>query len=129
MQGRKKYLKFLAFVPAIVLGGGFIGYRAGAFELFSKPEPQPDPQPTASPQPPDAPPASEKPRTYMPGSKFIYIDLKPPGEAAPTAVVPPNSPPEKPPAIFYGSKSAPIVIPGPAPAGNPTPPAPNPPKP
>ena len=50
MERRRKYLKLLAFVPAIVLVSGFIGYRAGAFELFSKPEPQPEAQPVAAPQ-------------------------------------------------------------------------------
>jgi hypothetical protein len=141
MTNRKRYLKLVAFVPAIVLVGGFVGYRAGAFELFSKPEPQPEPQPVAE-QPPPAP---EGKPTYLSGSKFMHIDLQPPNGTTPTnpptpGAAPPNSPLAKPPTFMLGSKSAPIsgvvegLTPGEpskakpsAPPGVPT--APNPPQP
>src|SRR5215468_5047524 len=99
MERRRKYLKLLAFVPAIVLVGGFIGYRAGAFELFSKPEPQPEVQPESNATSQPAPsPAAEASATFMPGSKSALIGMKPPGEAAststpPPGAVPPNSQP------------------------------------
>ena len=111
MQSRRKYLKLAAFVPALVLVGGFIGYRAGAFELpwLSKPAPppevQPDPQPTAA-----QPPANSEP-TFLPGSKSLSnlgvgrSGVKPPHDPAnpPPGSVPPT--PEKPPAFLPGSKS------------------------
>jgi hypothetical protein len=136
MDRRKKYLRFLAFVPAIVLVGGFIGHRAGAFELFPKPEPQPesqpDPQPTTSPHPPATQLAPESDPTYMPGSKFIRIDIPPPSWATPTGspppgAKPPSPPPEKPPTFMLGSKSAPIsgVVEGLTPPVDPPKPNPN----
>jgi hypothetical protein len=120
MQGRTKWLKFAAFVPAIVLVGGFIGYRAGAFELpwASKPAPQPEAQPaTASEQPPTpqlTPPSAtpEGNPTFMAGSKSFILTPH-----VPLITTPANTPPtsEQPPAILYSSKSAPIFIPPPNP--------------
>jgi len=121
MDGRKRYLKFLVFVPAVVLVGGFIAIRAGAFELpwVSKPAPQPEPQPEVQPtapvQPPTPPTAPPNPSpeapTFMGGSKSLI--LAEPGSLSD----PPNSPnpPGTPPAIIYGSKSGPIILPWPPP--------------
>ncbi len=70
MELRKKFLKALAFVPAIALVGGFIGCRTGAFQMFSKPETPPEAAPPQPPAPPDTPPASEsKPSVFFSGSK------------------------------------------------------------
>lgn len=141
MDGRKKYLKALALVPALVLAGGFIGYRAGAFpadffRLSPKPEPQPAPQPAAAQSPPAAPPVAslETGRpvdpTFMPGSKsLIFVPAPQSAQPAPAVVPsipPPSTPPRAaPPAIIFGSKSAPIFTPPPAdapPAASPAPP-------
>jgi hypothetical protein len=130
MDRRKKYLKLLAFVPAIVLVGGFIGCRAGVFDAFSKPEPKPDPHPTGVQPQPLVPQLPEEKSTFMPGSKSINltgptIGLVPAGTNAPDLDVPirqqpwqpagqpPNPPPgNKPPVVIGGSKSAPIFNPG-----------------
>jgi hypothetical protein len=133
MQGRKKYLKFVAFVPAIVLVGGLVGYRAGAFERFTRSEPQPEAQPAANPRP-----APEDDKTFMSGSKFARIDLSPPGgatstETPPGAASPNPATPGKPPTFIYGSKSGPIELPipmvPPGGDGKPAPNAPTPPQP
>jgi hypothetical protein len=128
MQGQKKYLKLAAFVPAIVLVGGLVGYRAGAFERFTKS----DPQPAAAPQP-----APEGKRTYMPGSKFMHIEIPPLGGTSPTDATPPDAAPPspapnsatpgKPPTFIYSSKSGPIELPLPMlpPGGDGKPHAPN----
>jgi hypothetical protein len=127
MDGRKKYLKALAFVPAIVLAGGFVGYRAGAFptDFFrpsAKPEPQPAPQadPTPAGSPELAPPSVQPvDPTFMAGSKSIILVPAPQQPGA----TPPTPSPVTNPAIIYGSKSAPIF------PAQPTAPAPNAPKP
>lgn len=130
MQGWKKYRKFAAFVPAIVLVGGLVGYRAGAFERFTKTEPQPAPQPAAAPQP-----APEDDKTFMSGSKFARIDLSPPAGTTSTETPPGAAPqsiaPGKPPTFIYGSKSGPIELPVPMvpPGGDGKPNAPTPPQP
>jgi hypothetical protein len=122
MGGRKKYLKGLALVPAIVLAGGFVGYRAGAFpadffRLSAKPEPAPAPQPepVAAQSPPAAPPLAsiETGRTvdptFMAGSKSMILVPTPQAvPPAPTAGSTLTPPPAANPAIIYGSKSAPI---------------------
>ncbi|VTS03220.1 unnamed protein product [Gemmata massiliana] len=114
MSWKKVFLKVAAFVPAIVLVGGFVGVRAGLIQVTSKPEPAPEPTATTAPEKPAV--AGEVP-TYMPGSKSIVFTTQIPAGASPPAV--PNSTPlvptqgssEKPPAVMYGSKSAPIVVP------------------
>lgn len=112
MEPRKKYLKLVVFVPAIVLVGGFVGYRAGAFQTFSKPEPQPEPQPAAVTEQPPAPqPAPESGPAYMGGSKTLILAPYVPGTSSPGepgAATPPQPTADIPPAILYGSKSAPI---------------------
>jgi hypothetical protein len=62
----KKYLKFAALIPAILLVGAFVGCRSGAFHLNSKPEPK-----TEILHPPTGEP------TLMPGSKSIQYIVKP----------------------------------------------------
>lgn len=124
MDGRRKYLKVLAFLPAIVLVGAFVGCHAGAFQMFSKPEPQPDPQPVAAPQQPAPQPAQPAPEnkqpTFMPGSKSLILpgtttgltpapNAAPPNAAGvplpPANVPPPPAKTEKPPVFMPGSKS------------------------
>ena len=138
MQGRNKWLKLVAFVPAIVLVGGFIGYRAGAFELpwASKPAPQPEAQPvTASEQPPtpETIPLAATPEgtpTFMSGSKSLVLTPNLPWTTTPANTPPGTTPPtsEQPPAILYSSKWAPIFTPTTPNPGTPITP-PNPPKP
>src|SRR5262245_42230414 len=105
MERRKKYLRFAAFVPAIVLGVVFIGCRSGVFDTFSTPEPKPEPQqpsatPQAAPTQPNPPvsqpqPAPEKPPVIMSGTKSIGpIGIAPP----PTPPNAPNPPPANAPA-------------------------------
>lgn len=116
MGRRNKYLKLLAFVPAIVLVGGFIGCRAGAFNnVFSKPEPKPDPQATGVTPQPLVRQLPEEKSTFMPGSKSINltgptIGLVPAGTHTPDIDVPvrpqqPQPAPEKKPTFLPGSKS------------------------
>lgn len=119
MDRRRKYLKALALVPAIVLGGAFVGCHAGAFKMFEKekPAPQPDPQPVAEPQLPAVPP-QEKPPLFMSGTKSISnkglsIGLIPADETSPTTPRPPLSPTPPPPVFIGGPKSAPIITPTP----------------
>lgn len=102
MEARKKYLKVLAFVPAIVLIGAFFGCRGGAFPRFSKPEPKPEMPSPVAPQPPANLPAApsgteSKPPVFFNGTKApnfpsLRSGLAPDGEtsAAPTAQ--PNAP-------------------------------------
>ena len=148
MERRNKYLKLLAFVPAIVLVGGFIGCRAGVFNnVFSKPEPKPDPQPTGVTPQPLVRQLPEEKSTFMPGSKSINltgvtIGLTPAGTHTPDLDVPirqqpspptglpgvtglpPNPAPENKPFIIMGGvKSAPVFNPPPS---NPAPNAPGP---
>jgi hypothetical protein len=78
MTNRKRHLKLVAFVPAIVLGGGFIGFRAGAVQFVETPPPQPEPaaeqQPVVVQRVPaeqlaELPATPEHDPTYMAGSK------------------------------------------------------------
>jgi hypothetical protein len=118
MDRRKAFLKGAAVVSALVLVGSFVAYRAGAFELFSKPELQPEVQPVAAPQESaPTPPQS----TFLPGSKSINLTgttiggLTPAGTFVPDLDVPirtepaPPPPPAKPPTFMGGSKSAPVI--------------------
>jgi hypothetical protein len=130
MERRKKILQGAAVVSALVLVGSFVAYSAGAFTLTrpAQPQPEPDPQPGAVQQP-DSQPEPGKAPVYMSGSK--YIVLTPPPAGTPAAD---SSNAAVPPAILYGSKSAPIVTlppPNPGrPAGpGPTSPPPNAPSP
>jgi hypothetical protein len=123
MGRRKRYLKMLAFVPAIVLVGGFVGCHAGAFSRFSKPEPKPEPfPPPPEPTPPNPPPQGKP--TYMPGAKSMMIGSPRPGLTPaddPPATAPPQPNSEsKPPIIMGGPKSAPVFTP--SPPNQPTPP-------
>jgi hypothetical protein len=115
MDGRKKYLKGLAFVPAIVLVGGFIGCQAGLINLGLKTEPQPEIQPDATAQPQSN---ADGQQTFMPGSKSINLSgatlgLTPSSEPAQPANAPwlqpgipqPPPKPEQPPVFMPGSKS------------------------
>lgn len=136
MDRRKRYMKVLAFVPAIVLVGGFIGCHSGALPWLGKPEPQPDPRPPATlqqPVPVQAPAPEKKPETFLPGSKSINlkgttIGLTPAREEPPKPepLLPPQLQPateNKPPPIMLGPKSAPIFNPPPK---NPAPNSPSP---
>jgi hypothetical protein len=81
MERRKKYLKVLAFVPAVVLVGAFVGCRGGAFQMFSKPEQKAEP------------PASESKPTYTPGTKsFAPVPFIAPAGEQNTAAPAPNAP-------------------------------------
>jgi hypothetical protein len=145
MTNRKRYLKLVAFVPAIILAGGLIGYRAGAFHLFDAPQPPPEPAAVVPPAAPLFFPLDDN--AYMAGSKSSKPAIPlPPGAdvsgilstsgsgaqpapppvspAAPAA--PPAAAPEKPPVFIGGSKSAPIFpLPTPnQPGQTPNPPAP-----
>ena len=84
----KRFLKFAAVIPAIVLVGGFVGCKSGAFEMFSKPEPLPEP-PAASPTEP-----VEKKPVFMPGSKSINLEGitigLTPADAPPPEAIPPR---------------------------------------
>lgn len=114
MSWKKVVLKVAAFVPAIVLVGGFVGVRAGLIQVTSKPEPAPEPTATTAPEKPAT--VDEVP-TYMSGSKSIVFTTQIPTGSNPpvapnsTPLVPTQGGPEKPPAVMYGSKSAPIVVP------------------
>jgi hypothetical protein len=129
MERRKKYLKLAAFVPAIVLVGGFVGCHAGAFSRFSKPEPKPEPAlPTpepAAPNPPNSPPVLMS-GTKSLNAKGVTIGLVPADTATPDLDVPvrpqpqPAKPDSKPPLIIPGPKSAPVFTP--SQPNSPTPP-------
>src|SRR5947209_14611230 len=102
MPGRTKYLRLAAFVPAIVLVSGFIGYRAGAFQLFPQPEPQPQPeaQPEPAAAPEQMPVVSQVPAggaSFMAGSKSVMIATELPAGTA-TANTPNSAPGATPPA-------------------------------
>lgn len=103
----KQYLRFAALIPAITLVGAFIGCRSGAFDLFSKPEPLPEPHPLGFNEPPKPPAASpaeqpaEKKPTFLPGSKSINltgttIGLTPAGTHTPDLDVPVRTQPAAP---------------------------------
>lgn len=133
MNGRKKYLKALAFVPALVLAGGFVGYRAGAFPAdFFRPSGLAEPQPAPDAPPSESQPAAGSDPTFMPGSKYIVVTPPPAGSTAPQAAPPASA---GSPTFMAGSKSMILVpapqaaqpTPGAAPAA--TPPAPTPPNP
>ena len=126
MDRLKKYLKPLAFVPAIVLVGGFVGCHAGAFSRFSKPEPKSEPHPLGYNMP--NPPAPEPP-VLMSGTKSlnakgVTIGLTPAGthipDDPPKPAPPTPAPESKPPLIIPGPKSAPVFTP--SPPNSPTPP-------
>src|SRR5258708_4563332 len=110
MERLKKYLKFAAFIPAIILVGAFVGCHAGAF-TFSKPEPKPESQPTVTPQPPNQP-ASEKPPLFMSGTKSINnkgitFGLPPAGTNTPDLDVPVRTQPLPPQATLPPTPNAP----------------------
>ncbi len=132
MERRKRYLKFAALVPAIVLAGGFVGVQAGVLDVLPplpipwlskrapQPDPQPQPEPTANQLPAPQEPVlvevvPEGSPTFMGGSKTI-IFAKPPG--AQPAAQPASGPPPgaTPPVFIGGSKSKPIITP---PSANP----------
>ena len=82
MDRRKKYLKVLAFVPAIALVGGLIGCHWGDYHVLSK---QPLPaapagtqQPPAAPAPEQAAPES-KPPVFFSGAKSPCLPSLAPG--------------------------------------------------
>jgi hypothetical protein len=67
----KRFLKFAAVIPAIVLVGGFVGCKSGALELFSKPEPLPEPHPLGHNEPKS--PAASPTETAAPEKKPVFI--------------------------------------------------------
>lgn len=116
MKRRLRFLKFAAFIPAIVLVGGFIGCRTGMFEVLSNPPPAPQ-TPSVAPVP-----ESDKRPAIMGGSKSPGpVGIAPPSAPAtqqqspvptqPVAQPPANAPaPNKPPAIMFSTKSAEIIF-------------------
>ena len=104
MQRAKPFLQGAAVASALFLGGGFVAYRAGAFDRVVLVEVQPQ----AEPQP--GPPAGTDPATpaYLSGSKSSFVfgseQVKPPAEPAAPQPTPPNAP-----TFLPGSKSAGIV--------------------
>jgi hypothetical protein len=126
MDRARPYLKVAAFVPAIVLVGGFVGARAGvfvipSFPIFSKDVPQPEAQPQPDPvaatqQPPAVQTLPDDHPIFMSGSKSFRPVIALPQGSSPQTVPPtaPNSapgatPPAGPPVFLGGSKSAPII--------------------
>ncbi|MCI0702671.1 MAG: hypothetical protein L0241_16445 [Planctomycetia bacterium] len=112
MDWRKRYLKLAAFLPAIILVGAFIGCRSGAFEMFSKREPMPEPHPLGLnvPNPPAnqqsaEQPAPEKPPTFMSGTKSLN------GVGVTRGLTPAGSSEQPAPTFIAGAKSAGIFRP------------------
>jgi hypothetical protein len=68
MEQSKVASKFVAFLPAIVLVGGLVAYRAGAFQPRSSVEPQPVQVVMPPPPDPQAGNDSQQPQ-FMYGSK------------------------------------------------------------
>jgi hypothetical protein len=93
-------LKLAAVVSSVLLVGGFVSYRAGAFTGLMETGEQPA-EPASSPDP-------EK--NLMGGSKSKTISFEPPAAQQP----PPGTGPRSP-TIMSGSKSiAPVIVPLPA---------------
>ena len=120
MDRTKPYLKAAAVTSAVVLGGLFVAYHAGAFAKPASPENPPELPPAADAQTADAPPAtpSDPHPAFMYGSKSAPAFLPGTPAQAPspgTAPVPgtPNSPGQSP-TFMSGSKS--IIF---SPAGQP----------
>jgi hypothetical protein len=120
MEPKKAVSKVLAFVPAILLVGGLVAYRAGTFQPRSSVEPQP--APVVLTPPPDSQPAGDDPKNpaIMYGSKWAPPIH--PGEHGLTfskgePVTPPTTPAPNPPitqvnpAFLGGSKSIIILEP------------------
>ncbi len=126
MKQPRFLLKASAVVSSLLLAGGFIAYRAGALDWISpqsKPavlggskskvlmEPAKTDSQNASPAVGDKP--SDASKTVMSGSKSLFVGENPYtvgiGPYEPPKQAPPDT--KKPPAIFYGSKSAPVLPP------------------
>ena len=125
MAQKQPYFKIAAVVSAVLLVGAFVSYRAGAFERFLKPEPQP-------PTEPQAEPAGETPAgTDQKSQVFIYSSKSAP--AFTPAPAPTTPVPEKP--VFLGGSKSIVLTPTsgfpPGTASKPgaAPPSPNAPKP
>lgn len=122
MPARRTYLKLAAFVPAIVLVVGFVGYRAGAFEL-----------PWLSESAPPSSALSDSPLEPVAGSpETLHVlnfrdlseeDLQLLAGSKSSPIVKPSKPGDKPPAFMGGSKSAWIYTP-PTPNSGTQPPVP-----
>jgi len=109
-MNRITILKVAAIVFAVVLVGGFVSYRAGAFDKYFSPPPtpeplQPAPEPTEEPTPTAISP-SDMDAILMSTSKSAGVLIPPPKKSPPTETT-------KPPAqIMPGSKSlAPLIPP------------------
>src|SRR5690349_1554101 len=100
MPAAKPFLQGAAVASALILAGGFVAYRAGAFDRIVLVEVQPDPAANGTD------PASA---AYLSGSKssFVFVgdQVKPPAEPV---WLQPTSP--SPPTFLPGSKS--IALPG-----------------
>jgi hypothetical protein len=93
----RPYLKVAALASSILLVAAFVGCRSGALQMFSKPEPMPEPHPLGLNMP--NPPADQSPAqpTFMPGAKSmalsgVTIGLTPAGTNAPDLDVPVRQP-------------------------------------
>jgi hypothetical protein len=115
---RIMFLKIAAVLSAIVLVGGLVSYRAGAFDkLFSPPETPPEQQTEPEPTPePETPPSaqSDLDALLMSTSKSAGV-LIPPKKSAPKSET--TAPPKQ--QIMPGSKSLAPLIPPKSPADAP----------
>jgi hypothetical protein len=101
MQRARPFLQGAAVASALILGGGFVAYRAGAFDRVVLVETQPESAPASGTDP--ALPA------YLSGSKssFVFVgdQVKPPADAVWLQPASPSAP-----TFLGGSKS--IVLSG-----------------
>ena len=125
MQIKSRYRKLAAFIPAIAFVVPLIAYRAGAFDRFTKPTPEPAATTPA--------PVEGNWESVTDQQMFMYSSKSAP-PFSPTASRPPaptpspvTVPSENPPTFMGGSKSKGIFSPvtG-SPTGNPAPNAPAP---
>jgi hypothetical protein len=117
-----------AIVSSVLLAGGFVGYRAGAFDRFMAPAPRPaDPGDSSAAE--ASPPNGVKPApVIMSSSKSIILGNNTyeveTGPAPPLAATEPTPPAtSKPMVLFASPKSGPIFSepPGTSKAGSPPP--------
>jgi hypothetical protein len=127
--------KVAAIMPAILLVGALVAYRAGAFSPTppAPPPPEPEPQPVAAaPSEPQVMQLDEKTMHFMLGSKSAMPVQ--PSQLGNTQLTPaPNSPTPQPkpnPVFLGGSKFRPVIGPDEvSKPATPVPPMPVPPKP
>ncbi len=119
MERATPYLKAATVVSAIVLGGAFVAYRAGAFARPAPVEMQPEQLPSTVPFAPaeSAPPADPSHIAIMLGSKSApTFTPSTPGTPEPNNTIAPSPGSRPPPALLGGSKSI-QLLPAPVPPG------------